>query len=339
VNPCATSPDNTAACETLPSQIENFTTAFFGTVVKTEVDGRVEWSLPCNLEIGLPNNPRADGEGLACYFLRLFTDGITGLTGPQGDPGPDGADGKNAFGVTLQGFNQPSLASPNINILTAFNPSLSVGLYVFIQTSGWYLITNTDGAGGVWLTLVKSAGAVADGSFVSAGKLVIPSGYPGASITGPQGIQGPPGVQGPAGVDFTVQSSQTDESTIATVADHLLKVAMAEVDFIGGGAGELAVLLPSAGTYLITATVNLKHLDANLRQVKLELRDQGVGTLPGSTVVLELTSAATATTANMSVRYNSSGSHYIKVRGQVDVDDTVSVDKTYFALNYVKIGP
>jgi hypothetical protein len=69
----------------LPSQIQNFTQQFFGDVVKTEVDGQVIWSLPCDLDIGLPNNQRGAGEGLACYFLRLSEEGIIGLTGPQGE--------------------------------------------------------------------------------------------------------------------------------------------------------------------------------------------------------------------------------------------------------------
>src|SRR5258706_4602955 len=94
-SPCAITAANTAACETLPSQIENFTLQFFGTVFKTEVDGIVTWSLPCSLDVGLPNNPRGVDEGLACYFLRLFNDGIVGLTGPQGAAGTAGTNGTN----------------------------------------------------------------------------------------------------------------------------------------------------------------------------------------------------------------------------------------------------
>jgi len=84
-NPCRRGPRNSARCESLPSQIENFTTQFFGTVVKTEINGVVTWSLPCQLDVGLPGNPRGVDEGLACYFLRLFSDGLGGL---KGDPVP-----------------------------------------------------------------------------------------------------------------------------------------------------------------------------------------------------------------------------------------------------------
>src|ERR1051326_215997 len=76
-NPCQVSGSNTPACESLPSALQNFIDNFFGEIIKTEVDGAVTWALPCNLGTGLPGNPRITGEGLACYFLRLFSDGIT----------------------------------------------------------------------------------------------------------------------------------------------------------------------------------------------------------------------------------------------------------------------
>lgn len=87
-NPCAITQENTAACESLPSQLENFITQFFGEVIKTEVNGIVTWSLPCELNTGLPNNPRAAGEGLGCYLLRLIQNGVDGRTGPPGKSGP-----------------------------------------------------------------------------------------------------------------------------------------------------------------------------------------------------------------------------------------------------------
>src|SRR6185436_11523721 len=123
-DPCHRSTTNTAACESLPSQISNFTTQFFGVVTKTEVDGAVVWSLPCSLDVGLPANPRGSGEGLACYFLRLFADGIIGLTGPKGDSGTPGTDGRNAYTVTLHSFTQPTSGNPNIQVSTAFNPAV-----------------------------------------------------------------------------------------------------------------------------------------------------------------------------------------------------------------------
>lgn len=242
--PCDTSLTNTAACESLPSQIQNFTDAFFGTVIKTEVDGAVQWTLPCSLDVGLPNNARSPGEGLACYFLRLFSEGIIGLTGPQGEPGGDGAAGRNAYTVTLQGFAQPSLAAPNIAVLTSYNPAIVTGLNVFIQTSGHYQVTGTDTSGVLFLTLVESAdGAPA---VINAGKLVIPSGVEGASITGDQGPQGVPGTPGTNATGFSVDNAFYFAS-VGT--DYPLPLTYTAVDFVNSSP---AVNLPAAGRYNLT---------------------------------------------------------------------------------------
>lgn len=204
VNPCGVTTTNTAECENLPSQISNFTTHFFGEVTKTEVDGVVSWTLPCNLDVGLENNPRIDGEGLACYFLRLFNDGIMGLTGPQGLPGVAGEDGLNAFTVTTATFAQPDLGSPNIQISTSYNGAILVGMFVFIATSGFYEVTAADGNGTLWLTLTQPLDSAP--ANITAGKLVVPSGHPGTSVTGPQGIPGAAGPQGSPGESFTAEN-------------------------------------------------------------------------------------------------------------------------------------
>ncbi len=88
-NPCSAAAGNTAACESTASALDNFIAHFFGEITKTELNGVVTWQLPCDLDVGLENNPRLQSEGLACYFLRLFQSGITGATGPQGPAGAD----------------------------------------------------------------------------------------------------------------------------------------------------------------------------------------------------------------------------------------------------------
>lgn len=251
-NPCGSSVTNTAACESLPSQIQNFSDAFFGTIVKTEVDGEVVWNLPCNLETGLPNNQRGAGEGLACYFLRLFMEGIIGLTGPQGETGPAGADGNNAYTVTLQAFNQPSAGNPNIQVLTPFNPAIVTGLYVFIQTSGWYQVSSANPDGTLFLVLhtaLPGAPAV-----INAGKLVIPSGVPGASIVGPQGPQGP---QGPAGSNATSFSVNEGQYFAPVGTDYNLQIAYAAVDFVNSSP---QVLLTTQGRYRVSVVADLVGL-------------------------------------------------------------------------------
>lgn len=60
------------ANEPIDSALNNFIASFFGIVVKTCVNNQIVWTLPCNLDAGLPGYPRVANEGLACYFLRIF---------------------------------------------------------------------------------------------------------------------------------------------------------------------------------------------------------------------------------------------------------------------------
>lgn len=73
---CGCNPCNEVTCdasnEPLASALNNFITAFFGTLTKTCVNDRVVWVLPCDLDSGFAGYPRVAGEGLACYFLRVF---------------------------------------------------------------------------------------------------------------------------------------------------------------------------------------------------------------------------------------------------------------------------
>lgn len=249
-NPCNhTSLTNTAACESLPSQISNFTAQFFGVIVKSEVNGEVIWTLPCNLDVGLPNNARGADEGLACYFLRLFEEGIIGLTGPQGNDGAPGAAGRNAYTVTLQAFAQPDAGSPNIQVLTSYNPAIMVGSFILIETSGWYNVTATDPSGAIFATLFQALpGAPA---IINAGKLVVLSGVPGASVTG---ATGPAGPTGPAGSNATSFSVDNGEYFAPVGVDDNLGIAYAAVDFTNSSP---VVTLPATGTYRVTATADL----------------------------------------------------------------------------------
>jgi len=247
--PCDQELVNTAACESLPSQIQNFTTQFFGEVIKTEIDGQVTWTLPCNLDVGLPNNARGADEGLACYFLRLFEQGIVGLTGPKGDTGGAGTDGRNAYTVTIQGFTQPSESSPNIQVLTAYNPAMVAGLYVFIQTSGYYQITTADTSGALFLTLVQALPGAP--STIIAGKLVIPSGVPGAAIVGPAGPAGP---IGPAGNNATNFSTDNGEYFAPIGTDFPLPVVYMAVTFVNSSP---VVQLSAAGVYRVTVVADV----------------------------------------------------------------------------------
>lgn len=74
---CGNNPCTDTACdpanEPLASALNNFITAFFGSLTKTCVNNQIVWVLPCDLDEGMPGYPRVAGEGLACYFIRVFS--------------------------------------------------------------------------------------------------------------------------------------------------------------------------------------------------------------------------------------------------------------------------
>jgi len=60
--------------ESVPSMIDNLTTALYGDITKTVVDRRVEWNIPCdpNNSAEIYGSPREQGEGLLCYMMRAL---------------------------------------------------------------------------------------------------------------------------------------------------------------------------------------------------------------------------------------------------------------------------
>lgn len=263
--PCDTvCPEADANCESLPSALENFVAHFFGEVQKTTVNGEVVWTLPCNLGTGLPNNPRGDGEGLACYFLRLFQDGIVGLTGPEGDTGAQGADGAHAYTVTTTAFNAPTPGNPAVQFNIIPSPVVSTGQTIFIPRIGWFTVTDVFQGETVFATLlelVPSPDAVSN-----PGALVLPTGPRGLTITGPQGPKGDKGdkgdqgekgdtgATGPTGATGAAGTAATsaNQEHLGGTTDYALTNAYAKVDF---GTTDLEVTLPTAGTYLVIANI------------------------------------------------------------------------------------
>lgn len=309
-NPCRASIENTVVCESLPSRIENFTKNFFGDVVRTEVNGQLVWSLPCGLDIGLPNNPRGVDEGLACYFLRLFNDGIIGLVGPQGFPGVPGCAGHNAFTVTLSNFNTPVVGGLT-QVQTQYNPAMLVGSYIFINGAGWYIIVDAPVSGLLTIQLIRSL--VGIGTTVPSGKLVVPSGAPGLSIPGPQGIQGIqgpigpqgpqgasiPGPQGPPGNNFLATNGQVPSVSGSDYVINSLQPTYATVNF--GGGGDFSFVAPFVGTYFISASMDCNGVavapnsSAQLILANISLNQPAVG------AITTISSASVATGSILNV--------------------------------------
>lgn len=336
-NPCGCTTTNTAANESLPSQLENFTTQFFGTIQKTELNGVVSWILPCNLDVGLPANPRAADEGLACYFLRLFNDGIVGLKGDPGTPGATGAPGANSYTVTLATFVQPTLGSPNVQVLTAYNPSIVTGEYLFIQSSGWYLINATDGAGTLFLTLVAEvSGATGN---ITAGKLAVPTGPPGNSVVGPQGLQGPQGDPGTPGASFTATKGFFYDPSGGT--DFVVTPGSYQaITFVNAPAN---VLLPAAGTYLVSVITSFivgSGAIASPEFVRFKLRNTSTSVdVPGSehdlVNIFADQSAQVVLQAHVTV---SAANETIALYVNTDSGNTITVPYNRTTISYVRIA-
>jgi hypothetical protein len=262
--PCNVCPTNSADAETLPSALDNFVQQFFGTIVKTEVNGVVTWTLPCSLDVGLPGNPRGTDEGLACYFLRLFDDGIVGLVGPTGDTGTPGAAGNNAYTVVTTAFVPPTLGVP----ATQFNiiPSLTVseGLTIFVPGVGWLVVDQVFQSTTVFATLLEAVPVQV--ALVSPGALVLPTGPRGLTVTGPTGATGATGPIGPTGATGATGAvgptgavgaagavaTNSNSIVVGDPTDYDLTASYAKVDF---GANDPEVTLPEAGTYLVLVQI------------------------------------------------------------------------------------
>lgn|GEM_PF-2404345 len=280
-SPCTTCPTNSADCETLPSALQNFIDAFFGSVTKTEVNGVVTWTLPCSLDVGLPNNPRGPSEGLACYFLRLFQEGIVGLTGPQGETGEQGQDGRNAYTITTSSFTLPTTSSPNVQFNVIPNPVLHSGLSIFLAGCGWLEITQVFQNQTVFATLIQQSSSTT--ATIPAGTLVLPTGPRGATIvgpagatglTGPQGIQGlkgdtgAVGATGPTGAAGIAATSANSVVSVSGGTDYTMTATYAQLNF---GATDLEITLPTAGEYLVLTNLEMLNNSGNHRQWDFKL--------------------------------------------------------------------
>lgn len=174
--------------EPLPSVIQNFIGAFFGTITQVQdpVTRKWSWVLPCNLDAGIPGFPRESGEGLACYLARILSSQVDGLAGV------------NAFAVTTADFIQPAVGETvvvSVDSVIAF----AIGQYVWGSTGGFYTVQDLDEDYNT-LTLENSYAPpfnLSPGGTVPTGTKILPSGA--AEAAGPQGPQGPQGALGPTG--------------------------------------------------------------------------------------------------------------------------------------------
>lgn len=300
--PCNTNCDaNSAACETLPSALENFITSFFGPgLIKTEVDGRVRWVLPCDLDTGVPGNPKGDDEGLACYFKRLFEDGLVGLAGPTGATGATGEAGHNAYTVATSAFNPPGVGQ-SVQFSIIPSPVVSVGQTIFIPGSGWYVITEVFQTSVVFATLLEAIPSPL--AVIPPGTLVLPVGPRGLSITGPQGLQGPKGDTGAQGATGATGATGAAGATgpagaTATNTNALIQAAGSNFTITNAfshvvfGTTELDAMLATSGTYLFHVTLELVNNSGATRDWSFKLVNQTQATdIPSSTFNIDIAGA------------------------------------------------
>lgn len=261
-NPCPTCTPADAACECLPSALENFTKEFFGVVTKSVVDGAVVWALPCDLAVGLENNPRLDGEGLACYFLRLFGEGITGLTGPTGPQGPAGTPGANAYVILTSDFLQPDATCPATTFQVSDAAPFSAGAKIWVAGSGYYEVL---GVSGSTLFVQLISGSVALNTPIFAGARIYITGPAGSNGSqgaqgpaGPQGDPGPTGPQGSAGPSATTTCLTTFNQPVPGANTGVLTFSVESLIAVGQ-----TVFLQTGGYYEVVSVgggVVLKNL-------------------------------------------------------------------------------
>jgi len=193
-------PENTAADETLQSALDNFITAFFGTLTKTDDgNGTVTWVLPCDLDVGLAGNPRLEDEGIACYLLRLIDEGIQGISGDD------------AFATTTADFVQPAVGE-EVEISVTTTAPFFVGQFIQIEGGGFYTVNDIDSGAGTLMVenLYLPPHNVSSTTNVPNPAHVCSSGA--AETAGPQGPQGDTGPAGPQGIQGIqgIQGEQGD---------------------------------------------------------------------------------------------------------------------------------
>ena len=142
----ADTPYPSVSAESVPSLIDNLTYALYGLITKTVVSGRVNWTIPCdpNSNASIWGYTRNAGEGLMCYFLRVFQNTNPGVW-------PDGIAGQ--FLTSLGGGN---VAWANTVVTTATTSLLggfklaSSGSDVSISTASILALSTTGVAAGTF---------------------------------------------------------------------------------------------------------------------------------------------------------------------------------------------
>jgi hypothetical protein len=171
---------------------------------------------------------------------------------------------------------------------------------------------------------------------VTAGKLVVPAGYPGQSIVGPQGEQGIQGPQGNPGVTVTTEN-QVFETNVGD--DYALQVTYTALNFITSTA---QLLLPTRGRYLLNAVIALKgETGVNLNDLAaIKIRNTSIGgEVGGSEQKISYLSDGQRAQIVISTIYETDANNQtVTLYGQCTTSDVVTVIGNHTVFNYVRLS-
>jgi hypothetical protein len=289
------------------------------------------------LDVGLPSNARGATEPLACYFLRLFADGVFGTPGTPGAPGDAGPAGRNAYTFVTHDFTQPALNNPQLIIRTVFNIAIQPGMHIFIPTSGWYHVDAVTPDGSIFVTLLQAT--IAPEPIIRSGCLVLPSGAQGVATPGAKGqpgakgakgdqgnkgLPGNPGLPGlPAPVSGVTNNNGQYHTDVGT--DHKnpnTGPAWTPVDFTVSLAN---VTLTTPGVYLLNVCTMLKTADSG---TSFELRLYDITTALAVAGALEFTKSTSPRCLSMSAILTTTNANEVIRLEAFGKNGTVYADNT-----------
>lgn len=158
--------------------------------------------------------------------------------------------GNNAYSTTAFDFTVPSLLS-SVSITLQSAAWVTVGVNIFVETSGTYLVTAKVG-NALTAQLISTTGVT---GVVTAGKLVQASGP-----VGPTGPTGPsstvPGPTGPTGAGLNGTYFEGFATSYPAGYGHIVNTTPTAIAVNGGTPQK--VVLTSAGRYLIIATYTIE---------------------------------------------------------------------------------
>lgn len=259
----ADTPYPSVSAESVPSLIDNLTYALYGLITKTVVSGRVNWTIPCdpNSDASIWGYTRNAGEGLMCYFLRVFQSANPAII-PSGTAGQIlQSAGGSAFAwansITPQattsvigGFKLASSGS-DVSISTASILALSttgVAAGTFGSPTQWPVIT-VDSKGRITGTATQPV-AITSNQISGISASQVGSGITSAQISGLSASQ----------VGTGLTSAQ-----IVGISASQVGAGLTSAQIVGIPASALPLSGVSAGTYGGTSSVPQVTVDATGR--------------------------------------------------------------------------